>query len=380
MKDDRNVIEKVRFFNVSLINANVMSLPKFPQPQRLMGELIHSIEAAGPRFAWVQFLFKRVNLSPTLVALKNSMHIAAEQIKTPKRSWIDDSEYDRPELYHDWYRRSGERVKRIDALANAPHVLLAIQGMWVGEPRQLTILPFKDCYDEFDRLGTFVYRDPWMLVELVERRMVVDVSPYFMSYARSRLEPPSFLITKGEVPYYLHLPVAKEGFLKSLTDWSSYSPDIQPGGVEGGEGEKEGSPATIPFSSRVKVLGMAKVPKIGEPLKDEQVERLALLPSTTVRGFEVLFSRGATQILLSSKTKRNLKEYLGVMESVYGTLDLIQTTAKPAPLKEIPEMVGLPNRVPAQTASPDGQTRKSLRAAGRLALSIRRRLRLRSAP
>ena len=70
--------DEVRFFNVSLINASVMSLPKFPQPQRLVGELIHSIEAASPTFAWVQFLFKRVNLSPTLVALKNSIHAAAE--------------------------------------------------------------------------------------------------------------------------------------------------------------------------------------------------------------------------------------------------------------------------------------------------------------
>ena len=95
--------DEVRFFNVSLINASVMSLPKFPQPQRLVGELIHSIEAASPTFAWVQFLFSRVNYSPTLVALKNAMHYAAEQIKTPKRSWIDDNEYDRSELHRDWY-------------------------------------------------------------------------------------------------------------------------------------------------------------------------------------------------------------------------------------------------------------------------------------
>ena len=200
MSEKQDVAEKVRFFNVSLVNATPMSLPKFPQPQRLMGELIHSIEAANPRFAWVQFLFKRVNLSPTLVALKNSMHVAAEQIKTPKRSIIDDSEYDRPELYRDWYKRSGERIKRIDALANAPHVLLAIQGMWVSDPRLLSTLPFKDCHDELDRLGTFLYRNPWMLVELVERRMVEDVSPYIMSYSRSRLESPSFLLTQEEIP------------------------------------------------------------------------------------------------------------------------------------------------------------------------------------
>ena len=70
----------------------------------------------------------------------------------------------------------------------------------------MSSLPFKDCHDEFDRLGVFVYRNPWMLAELVERRMVEDVSSYIMSYAHSRLEPPSFLITQDEIPYYLHMP------------------------------------------------------------------------------------------------------------------------------------------------------------------------------
>ena len=156
MNKKGDATEKARFFSVSLVNAAPMSLPKFPQPQRLMGELIHSIEAANPKFAWVQFLFRRVNLSPTLVALKNSMHMAAEQIKTPKRSWIDDSESDRPELYRDWYKRSGERIKRIDAIANVPHVLLAIQGMWVGDPAQLTTLPIKDSHDAVARRGTLI--------------------------------------------------------------------------------------------------------------------------------------------------------------------------------------------------------------------------------
>ena len=203
---------------MSLINANPMSIPRFAQPQRLIGELVRSLEAASPRFAWVQFLFRRINFSPSLVALKNAMHLAAEQIKTPKRSWINDSEYDRAELHRDWYKRSAERIKRIDAIANVPHVLLATQGLWVGDPRTLSTLPFKDCHDEFDRLGVFVYRNPWMLAELVERRMVENVSSYIMSYASSRLEPPSFLITQEEVPYYLHLPIAKQtDFLKSVS-------------------------------------------------------------------------------------------------------------------------------------------------------------------
>ena len=330
--------DEVRFFNVSLINASVMSLPKFPQPQRLVGELIHSIEAASPDFVWVQFLFKRVNLSPTLVALKNSIHAAAEQIKTPKRSWIDDSEYDRSELHRDWYKRSGERIKRIDAIANVPHVLLAIQGLWVGDARMLSTLPFKDCHDEFDRLGIFVYRNPWMLAELVERRMVEDVSSYIMSYASSRHEPPSFLITQEEVPYYLHLPIAKQtDFLKSVS-WKQHSTEMREGGVEGGEPRPE--------EARSKVLNLARVPWIGEPLKEKEIERLSLLPSPTERGFEIIFEGGRTQFVLSSQTERDAGEYVGVLESVYGELDVAPNSSKPDFLKQIPRIVGL-ERIPS---------------------------------
>jgi hypothetical protein len=281
----------------------------------------------------VQFLFKRVNLSPTLVALKNSIQSAAAMIKTPKTSWISGAEHDRRELHGDWYGRSGERMKRIDTVVNMPHVLLAIQGMWVGDPRQLSTLPFKDCYDEFDRLGTFIYKNPWMLVELVERRMVEDVSPYIMRYARSRLEPPSFLITQEEVAYYLHLPIAKTGFLKSLKERTAFT-EIGTGGVEGGGGETADS-----GSSRV--LRLAKVPDIQEPLKDEQVERLALLPSPRVRGFEVVYDSGSTSLLFSARSERDAEEYLSTLESVYGKLSVVGAPAKPDFLGEIPRIVGL---------------------------------------
>jgi len=325
--------DKVRFFNVSLVNASVMSVPRFPQPQRLIGELIHSVEAASPRFAWVQFLFQRVNYSPTLVALKNAMYYSVEQIKTPKTSLIDDSEYDRPELHRDWYKRSGERIKRIDAIVNKPHVLLAIQGMWAGNPGLLSSLPFKDCYDEFDRLGVFVYRNPWMLAELVERRMVEDVSSYIMSYASSRLEPPSFLVTQEELPYYIHLPAVRTAnFLKSINK-TPYSAEIGTGQVEGSEPRGELAGSTV--------LRLAKVPTITEPLKEKEAERLSMLPSSSVRGFEILFDGTATEILLSSRTAREMEEYLSVMTSVYGELQVVKAPAKPEFLKQVPEIVGL---------------------------------------
>ena len=333
MKGELKRTANVRFFNVSLVNANMMSSPHFAQPQRLMGELVHSLEAAAPSFAWVQLLFKRANLTPTLVALKNSIQLAANMIKAPKTSWITGIEHDHRELHRDWYGRSGERMKRIDTVANTPHVLLAIQGMWVGDPGLLSALPFKDCFDELDRLGVFVYRNPWMLVELVERRMVEEVSSYFMSYTSSRLEPPSFMITQEEIPYYIHLPIAKQtDSLKSLS-WKQHSAEVREGMVEG-----VSSRTSLPHSNLVK---LAKVPLIGEPLKEKDTERLSLLASTAVRSFELLFTRGRTEIILSSESEREVREYVGILESVYGELDVVAAPVIPDFLREVPRIVGL---------------------------------------
>ncbi|MDV3277098.1 MAG: hypothetical protein LYZ69_01355 [Nitrososphaerales archaeon] len=323
----------MRFFNVSLINANVMSSPRYPEPQRFVGELIHSIEAASPRFAWVQLLFRRANYSPSLVALKNDINLAAVHIKTPKTSIIDDSEYDRPELHRDWFKKSAERIKRIDAIVNSPQVLLAIQGMWVGDPGDISSLPFKDCHDELDRLGTFVYRNPWMLVDLVERRMVEDVSPYFMSYTRSRLEPPSFLITKDELPYFVHLPIVKEASSMKSVAFSQYSP-VVPGGDVEGAGEPEGRGVS-------KVLRLTRVPLIKEPLKEKDAERLSLLASPAVRSLEVVFTSGKTDVLISSGSVPGLNEYLAVLKSVYGELGAQSIEPNPAFLTELPGIVGL---------------------------------------
>jgi len=350
MKSEPEKADEVRFFNISLTNANVMSTPKFPQPQRLVGELIYSLEATSSTFAWVQLLFKRADLTPTLVALKNSIQSTAAMIKTPKTSWVSGAEHDRKELHRDWYGRSSERMKKIDAVVNTPHVLFAIQGMWVGDPQQLSLLPFKDCYDEHDRLGVFVYRNPRMLVELVERRMVEDISSYLMSYAGSRLEPPSFMITPEEVPYYLHLPVAKEAkSMKSLT-FVQHSPVIGEGEVEGGEARKHAGPS--------KVVRLTKIPLIREPLKEKDAERLSLLPSPEVRGFEVVFERGKTELLLSSHSEQDLGVFVSMMESVYGELNAVEAPYKPAFLGDLPEIVGLLRRPPVK-AGPLSSSQKS---------------------
>jgi hypothetical protein len=60
-----------------------------------------------------------------------------------------------------------------------------------------------------DSLATFEYRDPRMLIELVDRRMVQDISKYLDCYTRSRPEPPSFIVTPEELQSHVHLPAGE---------------------------------------------------------------------------------------------------------------------------------------------------------------------------
>ena len=55
--DNNKKNKKVRFFNVSLRNGVVVSTPSYPEKQAFCAQLIRTIEAASPDFAWVQFLF-----------------------------------------------------------------------------------------------------------------------------------------------------------------------------------------------------------------------------------------------------------------------------------------------------------------------------------
>jgi len=89
------------------------------------------------------------------------------------------------------------------------------------------------------------------------------------------------------------------------------------------------------------VLSLGRVPWIDEPLKEKEIERLSLLPSPTERGFEIIFEDARTKFVLSSQTEWDAGEYLGVLESVYGELDVVPTSPRPDFLMQISKIVGL---------------------------------------
>ena len=333
--------KRVRFFNVSLRNGIVVSTPAYPEKQAFLGHVIRALESSNPDFAWIQFLFVSSDYSSALVRLKNSMHRAKASIEQPTIDLISGEERGRRELHHDYYRRSDDRMKKVDDIATKPTVTLAIQGMWVCDKGASSpnSLPFDHCSDEHDSLAVFQYRDPRMLLELVDRRMVVDIAEYFDRYTRSRMEPPSFLVTPEELVSYIHLPageVAKS--LSSLEDEESKR-DYTQGKVE----EDEETKASQSGDVSSKLVRLVKVPTTEEVLADSAIQPLAHLAAPTVRAFELVYSEGATEVLLSAESVEDMGKYAQLLNLVYGSMKYEARDQVPEFLKELPRMIGLVN-------------------------------------
>jgi hypothetical protein len=69
---------------------------------------------------------------------------------------------------------------------------------------------------------------------------------------------------------------------------------------------------------------------------------LAHLASDTVRGFEIIYSSGKTEILLSTRTADDMRIYLDLFDNAYGQLsyEKIDNTV-PGFLKQMPSIVGV---------------------------------------
>ncbi len=325
----------VRFFNVSLRNGIVMSTPSYPEKQSFVAHLIRALETSNPDFAWVQFLFVSSSYGADLVRLKNSMHRAKTAIEQPSLDLVSGEEQDRRQLYRDYYRRADSRMKKVDEIVTKPTITMAIQGMWVSdEPDSVYALPFDHCSDDHDSLALFRYRDPRMLLELVDRRMVVDISEYFDRYTRSRLEPPSFLVTPEELQSYVHLPAGETAAsLRSLEGGTSTRAFI----LARIAGEKATSGSGDDISSRL--VRLVKVPKNEKVLEDASVQPLAHLAAPTVRTFELVYAGGKTDVLLCAETVDDMRKYAGLLSLVYGGMKLEGAEQQPSFLRELPGIV-----------------------------------------
>jgi hypothetical protein len=234
-------------------------------------------------------------------------------------------------------------MKKVDDVATKPMVIMSIQGMWVGkaDSNSVDALPFDHCSDEHDSLCVFQYKEPRMLRELVDRRMVEDMGEYLNRYTRSRLEPPSFMVTPEGLESYVHLPAGEMVEPLHSIKWGTSARGYTRARVgDNGSGDDSGdSGLRNDISSRF--VKLATAPKIEKILEDSSVQPLDHLSSATVRTFELVYASGVTELLLSAGTVEDLRKYARLLDSVYGGLNLEETEQLPAFLRQLPLAIGL---------------------------------------
>jgi hypothetical protein len=82
------------------------------------------------------------------------------------------------------------------------------------------------------------------------------------------------------------------------------------------------------------------VPKNEEALEDSSVQPLVHLAAPTVRTFELVYTGGKTEVLLSAESVEDMRKYAGLLSLVYGGTKYETTDAKPAFLQQLPSIVG----------------------------------------
>jgi hypothetical protein len=266
---------------------------------------------------------------------------AKAEIERPSQDLLSGQERARRELGRDFYRQADARMGKAGEMATAPLVTLAIQGMWVTgkEPSPIEGLPFDHCIDEHDSLALFQYRDPWMLRELVDRRMVADIKDYFDGYTKSRLEPPSFMVKPEGLRSYVHLPAGEMvdsldsvKFGTSARGYTRATMDNDYGKSSLHAGEHKD------IISRL--VGLVTIPKLEKVLEDSSVQPLDHLPSTMVRTFELVYEGHQTRLILSAESVEDMRKYAALLVSVYGDLDLGTVERRPEYLRELPGALG----------------------------------------
>ena len=78
------------------------------------------------------------------------------------------------------------------------------------------------------------------------------------------------------------------------------------------------------------------MPKFKDVLEDSAMQPFDHLASATVRTFELVYSRGSTEILLSAKTLDDMGRYADLFSQVYGELELAEGRPTPALLAGLP--------------------------------------------
>ncbi len=325
MKDEQKIMkgeQKIRFFNVSLTNGQLASLPKFEPEESFMGVLIREMELT--QFSWVQFIFQEFDYSRYYAALRQGLKKFMEIYKDSKES-----------TYH-IFSKMPDMMKNIDNMGAYRTVVMAIQGMVISDHSH-PFTAFSRFADSIDSLSVYYYRDPRMLLWLVDRMFIADIKSYFLNYLTRREVPPSFVITTNEIPYYIHFPVGS-GFksLSTAVEQFEVEPEKRPGAggfmiLQQPLPAKPGKMVFVSgFNSRTKELD------------DRGKAALKQLANQHKRTWELVHGDGTTTLYISSDDETDMISYTNQLSSIYGGLSFRNVT-NPVPkiVSKIPEMLGL---------------------------------------
>ena len=156
-------------------------------------------------------------------------------------------------------------------------------------------------------------------------------------YTGSRLEPPSFIVTPEELRSYIHLPAGEGVESLGSLKWTTPKKAFGRGKLDGGEPAYAGGAPPVPAET----VRVAEVPKFKDVLEDTAMQPFDHLASGTVRSFELVYSRGSTEILLSARTLDDMGRYADLFSQVYGEMALQKADRRPALLAGLPAIVGL---------------------------------------
>ena len=90
-----------------------------------------------------------------------------------------------------------------------------------------------------------------------------------------------------------------------------------------------------------KLVRLVKVPKTEEALEESALQPLAHLAAPTVRTFELVYSGGKTDVLLSAESVEDMRKYAGLLSLVYGGMKFERAEPQPAFMIELPVVIGL---------------------------------------
>ena len=104
--------------------------------------------------------------------------------------------------------------------------------------------------------------------------------------------------------------------------------DLDPGFRPGKRGGGKASPLDgdgVPS----RLVRLVEVPKNEKALEDASVQPLAHLAAPTVRTFELVYTGGRTEVLLSAETLEDMRRYADLLGLVYGRLKLEEAEPRP---------------------------------------------------